>query len=118
MISAGFRNLDANNLLKQIKGFKKQKEVWSCFDPRGRNLPGIVGNHHWQYVNNAVKMRNNLVHGSRVYPLSDCKEVAEQILSLLDQIVVSFNLEYGFNGWSRVSIRRKSTLHTDPKVRL
>jgi len=57
IVSAGFKNKDAKKLLKQIQGFKKQKEIWSCFDPNGKNLPEIIGNKHWQHINKAVEMR-------------------------------------------------------------
>jgi len=116
VVSSGFKNTDATKLLRKIQGFKNQKEIWSCFDPNGKNLPEIIGNKHWQHINKAVKMRNDLVHGTRVYNLNLCKEMAENILELLDQSVASFNAEYGYDGWSRVSIRKKSTLHSDPKV--
>jgi len=43
--------------------------------------------------------------------------MAENILELLDQAVASFNAEYEYDGWGTVSIRRKSTLHSDPKVK-
>lgn len=117
VVSAGFRNADAERLLKQVQGFKRQKDIWSCFDPKGRNLPAIIGNNHWQHVNKAVEMRNALVHGSRAYDLDKCKEMAENILELLDQTVCSFNTEYGYDGWATVAVRRKSVLHLDPKVK-
>lgn len=118
IVSSGFKNKDAEILLNQVKGFKKQKDIWNCFDPNGKKLHEIIGNTHWQHVNKAVKMRNALVHGSRVYHLSKCKEMAEKIIELLDQTVTSFNKVYGYDGWTKVSIRKKSTLHSDPKVNL
>jgi len=94
-----------------------QREVWECCDPNGKGLPEIINSEHWQYANKAVEMRNNLVHGSGVYNSLKCKEMTENVIKLLDQTVISFETEYGYNGWHRVSIRRKSTLHTDPKVK-
>lgn len=117
MVSAGFRNKDAKKILEQVKGFKNQKEIWSCFDPQGRNLPAVIGNKHWQHVNSAITMRNQIVHGARVYDLAECKAMAENIIDLLDQTVSAFNSEYGFDGWSKVAIRRISKLHTNPKVK-
>ena len=118
IVSSGFRNADSDKLLKQLQGFNKQKEIWACFDPEGRSLPEIIGNNHWQHIGAAVTMRNNLVHGARAYKLEDCKRTAENILDLIDQTITSFNTEYGYDGWSTVSIRRKSTLHSDPKVKI
>ena len=116
IVSAGFRNADADLLLKQFRGFKKQKDIWSCFDPSGRSLPAIIGNTHWQRVNSAVEMRNRLVHGTQTYRLDKCREMTENILELLDQTVDAFRAMYGYDGWARVAVRHKATLHSDPKV--
>lgn len=116
VVSAGFKNADADRLLKQIQGFKKQKEIWTCFDPEGRALPAIIGNTHWQHVNKAVEMRNRLVHGLQTYPLDACRAMTENMLELLDQTVRAFKAQYAYDGWSRVAVRYKPTLHTDPKV--
>lgn len=116
MVSAGFRSKDANLLLKKTQGFNNQKEIWTIFEPNNRKLPEIIGNKHWQHIGKAVKMRNDLVHGARVYNLAECMETANQILVLLDQTVDRFNQEYGYDGWRRVSVRIKAVLHSDPKI--
>lgn len=118
IVSSGFRNKDADKLLKQFQGLNKHKEVWGCFDPNGKLLPDIIGNNHWQHATKAASMRNKLVHGGRVYNLSDCQTMAENMLLLIDQTVASFKQEYGYDGWRTVSVRRKSTLHSDPKVNI
>ncbi len=116
IVSAGFPNAHADALLGKIRGFHNQKDIWACFDTEGRDLPTIIGNSHWQHVNNAVKMRNKLVHGSHAYSLNRCKVMSEKILELIDQTVFAFRGNYGYDGWSRVSVRRNATLHSDPKV--
>ena len=116
IISAGFRNKDATKLLRQVQGFNKMKEVWPCFDPSGKTLPQIIGNDYWQNVAKSIKMRNNLVHGTRVYGLALCEEMAKNTLALIDQTVSAFEAEYSYDGWKRLSVRKKSTLHSDPKV--
>ncbi len=45
IVSAGFRNSDADLLLKQIRGFNKQKEIWCCFDPEGELTKYIMLSH-------------------------------------------------------------------------
>lgn len=117
IVSAGFRNKDADKLLKQFQGFNSQQKVWACFDPNGKTLPNIIGNNHWQHVSKAVKMRNNLVHGSQAYKLDLCREMTENMLMLIGQTVSAFRAEYNYDGWSTVSVRRKSTLHSDSKVK-
>ena len=117
MISAGFRSIDANLLLTKTKGLSNQKEIWPIFEPNNRKLPDIIGNTYWQHIGKAVKMRNNLVHGARVYNLAECMDTANQIVTLLDKTVDVFQKEYNYDGWSRVSVRIKAVLHSDPKVR-
>jgi len=118
VVSSGFRSKDAERLLKQLQGFKKQKEIWQCFDPQNRNLPEIIGNAHWQHISKAVEMRNNLVHGKRAYSLEECRTAAGNILDLLDQTVSAFSNAYGYDGWADVSKRYKPKLHTDPRVKI
>jgi hypothetical protein len=116
IVSSGFRSKDAEKLLGQVRGFNKQRNIWSCFDPENRSLPDLIGNEHWQYIGKAVEMRNNLVHGKRAYSLEECDAVTRNILELLDHTVSVFNQNYGYDGWSKVSIRKVSRLHSDPKV--
>lgn len=118
VVSAGFRSKDAEKLLKQVQGFKKQKEIWECFDPENRKLPEIIGNVHWQHINKAVEMRNSLVHGKRAYSLEECRSITENIIALLDQTVSSFSSAYDYDGWEDISKRYKSKLHSDPKVNM
>ncbi len=116
IVSAGFRNKHADTLLNKLHGFDRKSDLWACFDPSGRKLPEIIGNNHWQHIQKAKKMRNNLAHGSRVYNLCTCKEVTENMLDSINQTVSCFRREYGYDGWSALSVRYKSTLHSDPKV--
>jgi len=118
IISSGFINKDANKLLKRLQGFNSQKEIWSCFDPNGKTLPEIISSSQWQYIQPAIKMRNSLVHGSRTYNLDKCKEMTENILNLINDTINTFNDEYNYNGWKTIKVRRKSTLHSDPKVNI
>jgi len=61
-------------------------------------------------------MRNNLVHGNRVYSEGECKEKAEKVLSSLKHMVKVFKAEYDYGGWSRMPVRRKSGLDwEDPR---
>ncbi len=118
MVSAGFTSKAANTLLEQIRGFKNIKDVWSCFDPAGESLPTIVGNAHWQTISPSVTMRNKLVHGDRVYNLAECKAQAEKVLKSLEKIEKTFQPRYGYSGWKAFSVRRKSKLHLDPRVKI
>jgi hypothetical protein len=118
MVSSGLRSKDAEKLLENIQGFNRQKNIWACFDPQNRSLPELIDNKHWQHVNKAVKMRNNLVHGARAYNLDLCKNVTEEILALITHTIERFEAHYGYDGWSRITVRINSKLHSDPKVKM
>jgi hypothetical protein len=45
-------------------------------------------------------------------------EQAEQVISALDGLRSVFLKTYGFDGWQTVAIRKKGTLHSDPKVKV
>jgi hypothetical protein len=62
-------------------------------------------------------MRNKLIHGVRVYETEYCKEQAEKILFVLDSIKQKLEDNYGYSGWDRLSVRKKSKLHLDPKIK-
>jgi hypothetical protein len=51
-------------------------------------------------------MRNDMVHGSRVYDLGDCHKAAIKMIDLIDATVTAFQREYGYDGWSRVAVRK------------
>ena len=118
IVSSGFRSKDANELLNNIQGFHRQTKIWPCFDPKNKKLTEILDNKHWQHIKKAVKMRNELVHGSRAYKLDECKEMSEKILALTDHTIKRFKEAYGFDGWETVTVRIKSKLHSDPKVNI
>jgi len=47
VISSGFTSKATNILMEQIRGAHSIKDVWSCFDPEGIDLPIIIGKANW-----------------------------------------------------------------------
>jgi len=117
IVSSGFPSRYADVILKQFQGLDKIKKVWPCFDPNNEGLPSIIGDANWQIIPQAQTMRNKLVHGERVYTLNECHKTAVDMLSALDATREAFNLRYGFDGWSTLSVRIRSALHKDPRVK-
>jgi hypothetical protein len=108
-VSRGFTSEQAEVLFSNM-GFKDLKEVWFCFDPHHRSLPDLIANTRWQHVQAAVTMRNKLAHGERVYKLAECKTAAENVLASLNELRTILLAEVGFDGWSRLPVRRKPAL--------
>lgn len=115
VVSAGFRSIDAEKIVKGLGGLERLKDTWELFDPKHRKLPGFIGD-DWATFVETAKMRNKLVHGERVYNLADCRTAANNTLDALDRLKAAFDTEYGYSGWDRPRARRVSHLHKDPKI--
>ena len=118
VISAGFPSAQAEVLLQGSRGFENIKRVWECFDPRHERLPVFLKPKHLQLIFEAQTMRNDLVHGKKVFGLSKCREKAKELLTVLAEVRKVFQRRYGFDGWSKIKRRATSTLHSDPRVRV
>jgi len=94
-------------------GFDRLKELWTVFSPNARTLPQLFGP-AWGSVQTGKRMRNDLVHGVRAYPLADCEEKAREILAGLASFRRELVKEIGHDGWARLPTRRKSALTWQP----
>jgi hypothetical protein len=108
IISRGFTSKQSEEILGR-RGFQDLVKLWPCFAPQHQTLPTFIGN-KWHHVQSAVRMRNKLVHGERVYQLADCTTATEQVLGALNDFRTQLLVNVGFDGWSRVPIRRKGKL--------
>lgn len=117
IVSAGFTSKAAEHLIYSAKGLKSLKEQWFIYEPNHKSLVEILGNEEWQQISSLARMRNKLIHGVRVYETEYCKEQAEKILFVLDSIKQKLEDNYGYSGWDRLSVRKKSKLHLDPKIK-
>lgn len=115
VVSAGFRSVDAEKIVKGLGGLERLKDTWELYDPKHRKLPPLIGA-DWATFDATAKMRNKLVHGERVYNLAECKTQATNTLDALDRLKARFDAEYGYSGWDRLKVRRVGHLHKDPKV--
>jgi hypothetical protein len=121
IVSAGFTSKSADSYLKKVNGLRALKEEWRFFDPHERSLPTVIGEAIWNQIssdqNGYAAMRNQLVHGIRVYNLKECEDKAKALLDTLDSIIQTLDDVYGYNGWSRPYTRKRSALHCDPRVK-
>ena len=118
VVSAGFTSKQAETLCSTVRGFDAIKKNWRVFDPHGRTLPSFVTSTQWQDIKTGVEMRNKLAHGERVYELAACKKQATAVLDAFSALRTAFQSTYGFDGWERIAVRRKSRLHANPKVNM
>src|SRR5207249_11367948 len=111
----GFTASQINGLLGR-GGFQDLQKLWTTFDKEHRALPGFIGNADWQFVPEAVKRRNNLVHGNRVYDLRECKTYARHVLTAIKCFRSRIMNEYGIDPWKRLTGLKKARLQwTSPK---
>jgi hypothetical protein len=118
IVSAGFTSKAADQLINSANGLHALKKQWFIYEPNHRTLVEIIGNTTWQQIEALATMRNKLIHGVRVYEPEECKEKAENLIFLLDNIKQVLDEIYGYSGWERLSIRKKSKLHIDPKIKI
>lgn len=116
IVSSGFSTEISKKILAKIKGIEYIKENWIFYDPKHRRLLDIIGDDNWSKIKRYSEMRNEFVHGIKVYNLKTCKEATEELLSILDEMKKKLKDTYGFDGWERLAVRNKSCLHNDPKV--
>jgi hypothetical protein len=117
VISAGFPATQADVVLGAFRGFENVKKAWECFDPKHKRLTVFLSNKQLQTISEAQTMRNRLVHGQSVYKLSKCRDTAERMLVVLEDVRKTFKKRYGFDGWNRIKLREKSYLHSNPMVK-
>lgn len=118
VVSAGFKSIISDKIIKGYRGLHAIKDGWELYDPCHRKLTEIISNADWKTIAEIAEIRNKLVHGERVYQLSLCHQKALEALTALDRIKDKMEEEYGFSGWEPFKIRRMSRLHEDPKVKI
>ncbi len=118
IVSAGFTSKAAEKLINSATGLNALKERWFIYEPNHKSLVEIIGNSDWQQIDTLAKMRNKLIHGVRVYEIEECKKQAEKLLFILDNVKQKLDASYGYSGWERLSSRKKSKLHIDPKIKI
>jgi hypothetical protein len=109
ILSRGFTSTQAETLINR-KGFKELTISWPIFEKHHRGLSTVIGNRLWQHIRKAVKMRNDLVHGNRVYPLDDCRSYAEHVVSSLRYLHSRMLEDLRRDPWSKLPVRRKPQL--------
>ena len=117
VVSSGFVSKHANELVRGVKGLREIGKRWHLYDPQQRTLVVVIGNPDWQVFTDAAEMRNNMIHGTSVYPSATCVQQAKAVLAALKRVQKTFDQEYGYSGWTSNNIRRKSALHLDPRVK-
>lgn len=118
IVSAGFTSKAAEQLIDLARGLTALKEQWCIYEPNHRTLVEVIGNQEWQQICTLAKKRNKLIHGLRVYEADYCQEQTEKFLFTLDVVKQKLDLTYGYSGWERLSSRKKSKLHIDPKIKI
>jgi hypothetical protein len=108
IVARGFTSKQAEEILGR-RGFEELTKLWPCFSPKHQTLQVFIGA-NWQYVPTAVKMRNKLVHGVQVFNLTDCSSTANQMLKALNDYRAKLQTQVGFDGWSRMPVRRRCKL--------
>lgn len=108
-VKRGFTSSQAEALFKSA-GFASLKDSWPIFHPNQVSLADTIGQARWQRIPNIVTMRNKMAHGERAYKLADCEAEARHIIDVLRHLTTTLSASIGFNGWSRLPVRKKAAL--------
>lgn len=118
VISTGFSSIQADQLLKNLKGLETIKKNWHLFDPLRAKLDSILDEEIRQAINKAQQMRNKVVHGVEHYSEKQYQQMTSALLNCQKKIRKAFQERYQYDGWTKMRGRRKSQLHVDPYVKI
>ncbi|MET3648948.1 hypothetical protein [Phyllobacterium ifriqiyense] len=97
VMARGFSRQQADTIMGK-EGFEKLKNIWPVFERKHRPLPSILGN-VWEPIPKAKSMRNDLVHGNKVYDLDECQNKAKEVLAALRALHAFIKQDYGSDPW-------------------
>ncbi len=109
MINRGFTSKHCNSLLAR-SGFGDMQNYWPVFDKAHRTLPEVIGSKNCQLVSDAVKMRNQMVHGLRVLKLEECQDAVSSVRNAMDVLRRRSISELDFDPWSTMPRKIKPSL--------
>lgn len=98
------------NIILSNKGFRDMVDMWPVFEKEHRSLPEFVGQAFWQHVQEAVTMRNKMVHGSRVYDLKICAEFATKVRAAMGELRTRSVSELNCDPWKTLPGKIKPEL--------
>jgi len=116
VVSSGFTSRIADKVMGGIRGLEAIKNAWEIYDPLHRKLAELLPAGDWEVIKKAAGMRNEIVHGAKVYEAKSCKIPATSVIKALKSIKKYFNAEYGYCGWTIAKARKRSRLHSHPTV--
>lgn len=116
IVSSGFKSSISNKIIKKLGGIYPVCNAWELYDPEHRKIETVVSNDAIRIIKEAAQKRNKMIHGEKVFKPEVCKAETKKVLKALKEVKDSFDKEYGYSGWTKVSIRRKSLLHLNSKV--
>jgi hypothetical protein len=105
LISRGFTSSQVERLLKR-KGFKDLNEMWDIYDRKFEKLSTILGQPLWTHMNRAVEMRNQMVHGNRVFDLNVCENYTVHVVEALEQLHKEITRRFERDPWQKMKIRK------------
>ena len=91
-------------------GFKDMKNAWPVLNETTEHCLSLLENNVWQHVPEAVTMRNNLVHGSRVYKLSHCRDKAIRVKKAIEVLRDTAMRDLGCDPWRQLPRKKKTCL--------
>ena len=108
-LNRGFTSRQCDRIFENM-GFNNMRRAWPVFERDYRTSPEFVGNSVRQHVLEAVTMRNKIVHGSRVYSLSDCRNKALRVKNAIEVLRNTTMQDLGCDPRNRLPEKKKASL--------
>lgn len=118
IISAGFKSKLARKYVKSLSGQNRLIIQFEFFDPLNRDFDELFTRDLRIKINEWGTMRNKIVHGERVYGIDLLKKATKDALEALEKLKDSLTSHYDYDGWEKLTVRKKSTLHQKPTIKI
>jgi hypothetical protein len=84
--------------------------MWDIFDRKHEKLTAVIGQRDWQNIPRAVEIRNQLVHGHRVFGLPYCDTFVAYVVAALQKLHTEVTQRYGSDPWDKIKVWRTPKL--------
>ena len=105
IVDSGQSKKKATKIVNSIRTIKDLNKNWKDYNSKKKRLVEIVGNKNWESFMTARKMRNDFIHGSKVYSKKEAKEVSQSMFKALDEFNNNLIVEHQFSGWEKIKKR-------------
>jgi hypothetical protein len=96
------KSVEESKRLVDKPGFDELCKLWAKYDPDGEGPEALISAADWKKALETKQMRNDPVHGRKVFGLKNCKDRSRHILKVLKKLRDEYTDLYGSDPWKRL----------------